>query len=79
MSAAARTAYCHGSVSARVSGMAEPRMAPIAAGPAPARKARARRSPRSRSKRLAPSSTKLNDGVKATTEARMPPASPAAA
>ena len=39
--AAARTAYCQGWPSARASGIAEPRMAPIAAGPAPSRKARA--------------------------------------
>ena len=42
--APARTAYCHGSASARASGIAEPRIAPIAAGPAPLRKARALRS-----------------------------------
>ena len=42
--APARTAYCHGSASARASGIAEPRIAPIAAGPAPSRKARALRS-----------------------------------
>jgi len=33
--AAARIAYCQGCPSARARGMAEPRMAPIAAGPAP--------------------------------------------
>ena len=39
MSAPARTAYCQGWVSARASDTAEPRMAPIAAGPAPSRNA----------------------------------------
>ena len=34
-----RTAYCQGSARARASGIAVPRMAPIAAGPAPSRKA----------------------------------------
>ena len=40
--AAARTANCQVSVSASASGTAAPRMAPIAAGPAPSRKARTR-------------------------------------
>jgi len=42
-----RTAYCQGWVSARASGMAEPKMAPMAAGPAPSRNPRARGSLRS--------------------------------
>ena len=40
----------------------------MAAGPAPSRKARARWSPRRRSKRWAPSRTNANDGAKATTD-----------
>ena len=49
--APASTAYCQGWLSSRVSVIAEPRMAPIAAGPAPSRKARARALPRICSKR----------------------------
>ena len=79
MSATARMAYCQGSVSARTREMAEPRMAPMAAGPAPSRNARALRSARRRSNLFAPSRTNVNDGVNATTEASSPPASPAAA
>src|SRR5581483_6744998 len=67
--APARTPHCHASESARVSGIAEPRMAPIAAGPAPSRNARARGSVRSRSKLRPPASTKANDGVNATAAA----------
>jgi hypothetical protein len=43
-----------GSSRAKASGIAEPRIAPIAEGPAPSRKARAERLTRSRSKRSAP-------------------------
>ena len=42
--AAASTPYCHDSLSAPASGTAAPRIAPIAAGPAPSRNARAPRS-----------------------------------
>jgi hypothetical protein len=79
MSAAARTAYCHGSVSALVREIAEPRMAPIAAGPAPSRNARALLSLLSRSNQRPPSSMNAKDGVKATTDASKPPPKPAAA
>jgi hypothetical protein len=77
--AAPKTAYCQGWVRARASGMAEPKMAPMAAGPAPSRNPRAQGSLRSWPKRCAPSRTNAKDGLKATTEARMPPTSPAAA
>jgi hypothetical protein len=58
--APARMPYCHGSERARASGIAVPRMAPIAAGPAPLRKALAFSSARSRSKEVAPRRTKAN-------------------
>jgi hypothetical protein len=54
-------------------------MAPMAAGPAPLRKARAVRLLRIWSNRWAPSRMNAKDGLKATTEARMPPTRPAAA
>src|SRR5215472_10856787 len=74
-----RTAYCHGSVSARASAIADPTMAPMAAGPAPSRKARTLTSARNWSKRRAPSRTNANDGLNATIAASTPPTRPAAA
>ena len=51
----------------------------MAAGPAPSRNARAVALVRSWAKWRAPTSTKMNDGLKATTAATTPPSSPAAA
>jgi len=77
IAAPTRTTYCQGSVSARARLMAEPAMAPMAAGPAPSRKARAFALARSWSKRRAPSRTNAKDGPNATAEASSPPVSPA--
>ena len=73
--APARTAYCHGSLSARASGIAEPMIAPIAAGPAPSRNARTDAFWRMRSKRSAPSRMNENEGANATAAASAPIAS----
>jgi hypothetical protein len=59
--------------------MAEPRIAPIAAGPAPSRNACAARLVRSTLKYLAPPSTNANEGENATSAATSPPPTPAAA
>jgi hypothetical protein len=50
--APASTTYCHGSVMARARSIAEPMMAPIAAGPAPPRNACMSGSARSRTRYL---------------------------
>ena len=73
------TANCQPRCSALVSWTAAPKMAPMAAGPAPSRNDCAARFPRSRLKYLPPSRTKANDGVNATSAASSPPGSPAAA
>jgi hypothetical protein len=78
VAAAARTPYCHFSERALASGIAEPRIAPIAAGPAPSRKAFAFTSARIRSKRSPPARMKANEGENATSAARRPPPTPAA-
>jgi hypothetical protein len=77
--AAARTPNCQISVNAAASVTAAPRIAPIAAGPAPSRKARAPAFSRSRLKRSPPSRMNENDGVNATAAASSPPRSPCAA
>ena len=64
---------------ASANGIAEPRIAPIAAGPAPSRNACARADSRSCWKWLAPSSTNVNEGAKAITAASAPPPTPCAA
>ena len=58
-------------------GMAEPAMAPIAAGPAPVRKDWTAGLARNRSKCRPPTRTKGNEGAKATTAASSPPPTPA--
>ena len=63
MAATARTPTCQRSLRAPASGIAAPRMAPIAAGPAPSRNARALAFPRSRSNRWPPSRMNENEGV----------------
>ncbi len=68
-SAPASTRYCQGWVSSRVSVTADPKIAPIAAGPAPSRKALTRWLPRIRAKWRPPSRTNANDGANATTAA----------
>src|SRR6185369_2194191 len=70
---------CHGSRSVPASRTAEPRIAPIAAGPAPSRNACATRLVRSTLKYPAPASTKTNEGENATSAASKPPPRPAAA
>src|SRR6266704_2195116 len=77
--ASTSTPACHRCVRAAASGMAAPAIAPIAAGPAPVRKACTAALRRSRSKcRPAPRTTQ-NDGANATSEASSPPPTPAAA
>ena len=77
--APASTANCHGSRRVPASRTAEPRIAPIAAGPAPSRNACATRLVRSTLKYPAPASTKTNEGENATSAASKPPPKPAAA
>ena len=77
--APASTPACHASLSASASVTAAPRIAPIAAGPAPSRNARALAFSRRRRKRSPPSRMNENEGVNATTAARMPPPRPCAA
>jgi PGM1 C-terminal domain len=76
IAAAARTANCQASLSAAASVIAAPRIAPIAAGPAPSRKARALRLSRIRSKRPPPSRMNENEGANAMAAASRPPARP---
>src|SRR5205823_5150294 len=77
--AAARIAACQAWPMASASGTADPRIAPIAAGPAPSRNARACAEARSRPNRAAPPRTNANDGANATAAASSAPPTPAAA
>src|SRR5215472_12759310 len=77
--APARTANCHGWESSRASRYADPKIAPIAAGPEPSRNAWGPWFVRIALKCRAPPRMKANDGVNATTEASRPPGRPAAA
>jgi hypothetical protein len=73
---AMRTANCHASLSAAASVIAAPKIAPIAAGPAPSRKARGSCSRASVQNRPPPSRMNEHDVVNATTAAGTPPARP---
>jgi len=79
IAAPASTAACQPSCSASARGIDAPTMAPIAAGPAPPRKALGPGARRSASSRPPPSSTNANDGTNAIALASRPPATPAAA
>ena len=68
--APASTGICHRCWNERPRGMADPAMAPMTAGPAPVRNDVTVLFARIWSKRGPPTSTKTNDGVKATTVAR---------
>ena len=76
IAAPTRTTYCQGSLSARARVMAEPAMAPMAAGPAPSRKARALRWRAIGRSGGPPSRTNAKDGLNATATASRPPREP---